>query len=746
MSDFDDSDGIDRKGSPMMPRFVFDDRHACDVTEAYMHLLAEAVRQAGYPAVDAGEAAPSRRDVMVTDEVLVALRYRLLGYRRHVVWIQGLVPEESYMRHRSRLRRFVLSRIEKYVLRRAELLLFVSQEMLLHYERKYRLPLGSKSFVMPCFCEREPYIPAQNAKKDKGSFAYIGSLAAWQCFSQTAAFYAEIERRAKYPTKFIVLTEDTQRAAAILAESGAVRYEVKCLRGEVLARALLPIRYGFVLREEDPVNRVATPTKLSVYAACGIVPIYSPVLADFSLRAARKGYGIPVSLPAKEEDIETVLRDMEKTQPEAASGRFLFDDYYYADGYRDRLAELLRERFAEAPKKRRVLITVGHLRTGGIANALYALLAEIHTLYDITLIAADGRVERDRIPSDVSVFPSDELLRATETPRCRLRELSLPAKLFRITGAAFAKLFGKRIPFSFLCRRIKRRLPDFDAAVSFSQPSPVRSFCNISCELALFGCRAARRIAFLHCDFEKYGANTAGNRRLYRKFDRVCAVSEGAAASFLRCMPQMRERLAVVPNILDGRRILSLAASGEDCFPNARHPIILSVARLSPEKGHLRCIPLMRRLREAGFLFEWHIVGTGPCERAIADAISKNHLSDTVFLHGETKNPYRYMAQADFLFHPSFHEAAPLVFSEAVLLSLPVLATETSSAGELLGENGILCTAGDDALYHALEKFLSQRSYERLCRAEETEMRLSRLAGRTEASVRAFRMAVEGAL
>ena len=126
-----------------------------------------------------------------------------------------------------------------------------------------------------------------------------------------------------------------------------------------------------------------------------------------------------------------------------------FDDYYYADGYRDRLAELLRERFAEAPKKRRVLITVGHLRTGGIANALYALLAEIHTLYDITLIAADGRVERDGIPPDVSVFPSDELLRATETPRCRLRELSLPAKLFRITGAAFAKLFGKRIPFLF---------------------------------------------------------------------------------------------------------------------------------------------------------------------------------------------------------------------------------------------------------------------------------------------------------
>ena len=107
-----------------MPRFVLDDRHAGDVTKKYMEQIGQAIRQAGFFTADARDGA-SRRDVIVTDEVLVTIRYLLSGYRRHVVWIQGLVPEESCLRRRSLPRRFVLSQIEKYVLKRAELLLLV---------------------------------------------------------------------------------------------------------------------------------------------------------------------------------------------------------------------------------------------------------------------------------------------------------------------------------------------------------------------------------------------------------------------------------------------------------------------------------------------------------------------------------------------------------------------------------------------------------------------------------------------
>ncbi len=730
----------------MIPRFWIDDRCACDVTESYMDVIKAAVNLAGFSFSETGEKEKiCRDDIVVVNEVLVAVRYLLAGYRRVVVWFQGIVPEESYLRHRCRLRRLILSHIEKYVLSRATLALFVSPEMLAHYEEKYRLALKEKSFIMPCFCKTKVNEEALCAEKSRGGFAYVGSLAKWQCFAQTATFYAAIERRAAYGTKLFVFTEDIEQARKILSRSGAVNYEISCKRGEELVQALAGIRYGFVLRDDDKVNRVATPTKLSVYAACGLIPIYSPVLSDFFRHAAPISYGIPVPLPAGESEMASVLDDMSlEPDPLVESAcRRLFSDYYHAQAYRDMLAEKLKEVFGTAPEKPSLLITIGNTQTGGIPNALYALLREIHVFYRVTLLAADGGIRKEILPEDIAILEPDALLRATETPLWRIWTLPLSARLFRIFGAAFAKCFGKRLPFVWLSLRQRKRLPVFDAAVAFSQPTSDKSFCNISCELALFGCRAVRKIAFVHCDFKKYGANSAVNRRLYQRFDQICAVSEASAAAFLSCVPKASGRLSVVPNILDARRILFLSSVNMPCFLGAHRPIILSVGRLSPEKGQERCIPLMRRLWDEGFVFEWHIVGDGPCREAIARSIRENGLSDVVFLHAQTDNPYPYMAQADFLFHPSFHEGAPLVLSEAILLSLPVLSTDTCSARELVGDRGIVCGVTDAELYDALKTFLSEKSYAHFRRLSREES-ISLCEGRAGIAVHAFRASVEG--
>lgn len=741
----DGARNLDGERLPMTPRFLFDDRRPSAVTETYMRIVREAVCEAGFFAQDRKLCKrPSRKDYIVTNEALVTVRYLLSGYRRHIVWMQGIVPEESYLRRHSRLRRAVLSFAEKFVLKHADLLLLVSSEMLAHYEAKYGLPLAGKSVIMPCFSETEPYAGAF-AAKEEGTFAYVGSLSAWQCFAQTAALYAEIERRAPCRTKLFVFTEDTARAERLLAQSGAKNYEISHREGAALLDALSSVRYGFVLRREDPVNRVATPTKLSVYAACGLTPIYSPVLADFARRAVPLDYGIQVKLPFDLHDVSAVLRDMEKDwdprRMRDMSAR-IFADYYHAGGYRQTLGQRFLRLAGNPPAKRRILFIVGNTRTGGIPNALYALLHEIHGFYDISLLAADGGADRERLPADISVLEPDDILRATETPLAGLGELSFPAGIFRIFGAAFAKLFGKTVPFRLaaLCRRGK--LGEYDVAVSYTHPTADRSFCGIACELALFGCRASRRLAFIHCDFAEYGGNTAANRRLLRRFDRICAVSEGVAARFLSVLPREAEALSVVRNVMDAKRIFALAAEPVTEFPSGRRPVILSVCRLSPEKGLLRCIPIMRRLRDEGFAFTWHIVGDGPCRHALENAVIEQGLAGTVVLHGEKKNPYAYMARSDFLLLPSYHEAAPLVLEEACYLGLPILATDTSSAGELTGGHAVLCGTDDAALAGARRRFLSEKTYEELRGAAADRASLLRLNEEwTAASMRAFREA-----
>lgn len=52
--------------------------------------------------------------------------------------------------------------------------------------------------------------------------------------------------------------------------------------------------YGFILRKDSIVNRVATPTKLSSYMSVGVIPIFSVVLDDFYRVSEKLKYIIPV--------------------------------------------------------------------------------------------------------------------------------------------------------------------------------------------------------------------------------------------------------------------------------------------------------------------------------------------------------------------------------------------------------------------------------------------------------------------
>lgn len=733
-----------------MPRFVFDDRHPCAVTEPYMRILREAAEGAGFDVTDVREGTrPRRRDVVVTNEVLCTVRYLVRGYLHHAVWIQGIVPEESYLRRRSGLRRAVLSFIERLVLQRAELLFFVSAEMLAHYEEKYGLALADKCVIMPCFSETAVCPTAFSPEKyTVETFAYVGSLAAWQCFPETAAFYAAYERAVGGRAKLFVFTDEKEKARRILEQSGAINYEISYQEGQALLTALSGIKYGFALRRVNAVNRVATPVKLSTYAACGLIPLYSPVLADFAGQAERLDFGIAVSA---ENVMGGVLRlaaarkRVDRDEIRAKCER-LFAAYYDCARYRREIAAHLLARYGDAPHgvlsaKKRLLFVVGSLRMGGIANALASLLREIAAEYEISLLVMDGGWTSS-IPASVRRLTPPGLLRAAETPLSSLKTLSFPARIFRVLGAAFAKLFGKRLPFAAACR-CHRLTESFDAAVSFCQPSPSRSFCNISNEFVLYGCEAARKLTFLHGDFLNYGGNTAQNRRLYRRFDHICAVSDSTACRFLSVMPALADRVSVVRNQIDASRIFSMAAASAELAVRMR-PAIISVCRLAPEKGLLRCVPIFRALAARGFAFEWHLLGDGPCRAELETATVQAGLSERIFLHGEVQNPYAYMARADFLLLPSYHEAAPLVLEEAVLLGLPVLATDTCSARAIVGDGGVICGADDAPLAAALEAFLTEKTYLRLCKTADKERMLARYEERNARAAEAFRLAVAG--
>ena len=95
----------------------------------------------------------------------------------------------------------------------------------------------------------------------------------------------------------------------------------------------------------------------------------------------------------------------------------------------------------------------------------------------------------------------------------------------------------------------------------------------------------------------------------------------------------------------------------------------------------------------------------------IKQEIIRNNLENNVILEGQQLNPYRFMKNANYFFLPSFHEAAPMVFNEAITLGIPVLTTKTLSAVELIenNNNGLVCENNSTAIYNMLDYVLSDK-------------------------------------
>lgn len=268
------------------------------VTDEYMNLIGRALEGVGIK-VDYTE---NFSQALKADknEIIVVARtvesYKLIsnGYKKVITWFQGIEPEESYMAHHSKPRYWVLSHMEKVILKKGLFHIFVSDEMVRHYEKKYGLSIDkSKSYIMPCqntdFHE-EAFKPLDKYKRN--IFAYTGSLAVWQKFEDTVGAYKKIEEACIPDCELWIYTSEQEEAKKIVEKYGIQHYKIGFVKSDELPMELSQAKYGFIIREDTPVNRVATPTKISTYLSCGLIPIYSDCLAAFSEIAKTMRYAI----------------------------------------------------------------------------------------------------------------------------------------------------------------------------------------------------------------------------------------------------------------------------------------------------------------------------------------------------------------------------------------------------------------------------------------------------------------------
>jgi len=141
-------------------------------------------------------------------------------------------------------------------------------------------------------------------------------------------------------------------------------------------------------------------------------------------------------------------------------------------------------------------------------------------------------------------------------------------------------------------------------------------------------------------------------------------------------------------------------------------PRLLSIGRLSKEKGQLLLLDAVSRLASKGINFELVLAGDGEMREELESMISKHNLQGKVRITGwiSSAQVRDEILAARALVQPSFAEGLPVVLMEAMALRRSVLTTYVGGIPELVrhGKEGWLFPAGDvEALAGILEEFLA---------------------------------------
>lgn len=223
----------------------------------------------------------------------------------------------------------------------------------------------------------------------------------------------------------------------------------------------------------------------------------------------------------------------------------------------------------------------------------------------------------------------------------------------------------------------------------------------------------ANKIAWVHTDLlafpdSVYAFGTEEKEgQAYSCFDKVFCVSNAVQEAFEKKYGRYNQHIQTLYNIIDDKSICN--AGKEDVeLPTNIHPCMISVGRLTQQKGFDRLLRIHKKLIDEGYLHSLLILGDGDKRAELEKYIKENGLSKSAFLLGFQKNPHKYMSKANLFVCSSYAEGFSMVISESVLCGTPVISTAVSGAKEplLAPRCSVIVDNEEKALYEALRSVL----------------------------------------
>src|SRR6266567_4607145 len=199
--------------------------------------------------------------------------------------VHGISPEETAISGGHSKRIEYLTTWERQALNTADLSLFVSNRMKEHFKTKYRWS-ESPNCVVPCCVNTKDFLITEARRISKrielgfhGKFVllYLGTLSAWQWPEAIFALFAQFHKERPDSLLYLLLpNSDHGKARSFLEEHelSTESYRLEEVPHNQIGSIAGVADVGLLLREENAVNYVSSPTKFGEYLAAGL-----PVIA-----------------------------------------------------------------------------------------------------------------------------------------------------------------------------------------------------------------------------------------------------------------------------------------------------------------------------------------------------------------------------------------------------------------------------------------------------------------------------------
>lgn len=357
-------------------------------------------------------------------------------------------------------------------------------------------------------------------------------------------------------------------------------------------------------------------------------------------------------------------------------------------------------------KKKKLLFVCYGLGIGGIETCLVNLLNILpESKFQIDILLMNPEYEsKQRIKTSVRYLNSFKYVMNTMDTMRQINEHGGILKNFRKFISYCCFRIGVKLEIS--SWKMFKRLPDhYDIAVAYSQNdySPYYVIDKVD---------ADRKVMWYHNGaYEKVGKKYERDKRYYNKFDYIVAVSSDCKKVLQNKFKFPEGKLIVLCNICDASTVREKA----DLFIPASYKDdnihIVTVGRLTKEKGADLAVEVCKKLCDRGMPIKWHWVGDGNQRTIIENKIKDYGLQKKFILEGNQTNPYPYIKCTDVYVQPSYYEAYSTTVTEAKILKKPIVVTDVGGMRDQLidGVNAFIVNRNVNGLFDKIFALLTKK-------------------------------------